>query len=119
MNKLTLLRLVAAFLLVAVWSGFSNGASAQGNKEFTVKERKEIINEVAFKHGIPPEILKAIALTESSMRQFEGDGVTPKISSDGGIGMMQVTLTDEEIRKKKIDMERLKYDTSYNVTIAA
>jgi len=57
---------------------------------------------------IPPEIVKAVATVESSWKQFDGKG-EPNISSDGGIGLMQITST------AGYDVERLKFDLQYNI----
>lgn len=61
-------------------------------------------------HGIPPQVLKAIAYRESTWRQFRADG-RPVISSDSvcGIGLMQVTLGSRS------DGARLASDVAYNV----
>ncbi|MBS4195807.1 SH3 domain-containing protein [Lederbergia citri] len=119
MKKSNLLSLVATILFLAVLSSFAHMTSAQEIKELPVKERKALLNEAAIKYGIPPEILKAIALAENSMSQFEGDGVTPRVSKDGGIGILQVTLTEEEMRRKNINIELLKNDTAYNIDVGA
>ena len=58
---------------------------------------------------IPPEILKALVSVESNnWNHFTGNG-EPIISSDGGIGLMQITNT------AGYDVERLKYDLTYNI----
>jgi hypothetical protein len=88
------------------------------SKIYNAAEIKTMLREVAVEHGIPPEILKAIAYNETVMQQFNSAG-QPNISSDGGIGIMQVTLTAEEAMAKDIDLERLKWDTRYNIQIGA
>ncbi len=85
---------------------------------YSMVEKKEMLTEVAKNKGIPPEILKAIASVETKMMQFKEDG-TPNITPDGGIGIMQVTLQPDEIIKKGIDEERLKWDTGYNIEVGA
>jgi hypothetical protein len=85
---------------------------------YTMVEKKELLTEIANKKGIPPEILKGIARAESEMMQFNADG-TPFISSDGGIGIMQLTLSSEEMEARGIDAEALKWDTRYNIEIGA
>jgi len=58
---------------------------------------------------IPPEIVKAVASVESNgWVHFQSNG-EPMISSDGGIGLMQITNT------AGYDVERLKYDLTYNI----
>lgn len=108
---------LVCFVLMMMLVGLASNASAQTFQDLPVKERKEILHRIAIEKGIPPELLKAIALTESNMSQFK-DG-KPRVSNDGGIGMMQVTLTDAEIKKMNVDLEHLKYDTAYNVEIGA
>ncbi|MGM7681950.1 S-layer homology domain-containing protein [Cytobacillus sp. Hm23] len=84
----------------------------------SIVEMKKLLWEVAVEKGIPPEILKAVAQTESAMKQFNADG-SPFISPDGGIGLMQITLTTAQIDQGLYDMERLKIDTRYNIEVGA
>ncbi|MFS1517098.1 S-layer homology domain-containing protein [Bacillus sp. SCS-151] len=86
--------------------------------QLTTAEKKQLLWEVAVEYGIPPEILKAIAQKETDMTQFNEDG-TPYISEDGGIGMMQITLTEEQQLTSDIDVERLKTDLRYNIEVGA
>ncbi|WP_433744970.1 S-layer homology domain-containing protein [Falsibacillus pallidus] len=86
----------------------------QKSQEYTMDDKKKMLTEVANEKGIPAEILKAIAFVETDMKQFNDDG-TPITTEDGGIGMMQVTLTPEEVVKYNIDLEKLKYDVRYNI----
>ena len=80
--------------------------------ELTISETKEALRKAALDRNIPPELLKAIALTESGeLKQFNADG-TPRISNDGGIGLMQVTDSGYDVKK-------LKYNTIYNIEIGA
>jgi hypothetical protein len=85
---------------------------------YSMTEKKEMLTEMANDKGIPAEILKAIASVETGMKQFKEDG-TPLITSDGGIGIMQVTLSEEEAAAKGIDYEALQWDTRYNIEIGA
>ncbi|MGV3466582.1 MAG: transglycosylase SLT domain-containing protein [Heyndrickxia sp.] len=117
MKKITI-----AFLAICLIISLSleKKSFAATNSELSIKERKQLLTEVAIQNNIPPELLKAIALQESGMSQFESDGVTPNIrQSDGGIGIMQVTLTPSEIQQEDINVDRLKYDTQYNIEIGA
>lgn len=82
------------------------------HEELNMEEKLRLLTETALKYGIPPEILKAIALAESQMLQFENG--KPFISDDNGIGIMQVTHPTVEV-----DQERLKYDTAYNIEVGA
>jgi hypothetical protein len=87
-------------------------------KLYKAAEVKTMLREVAVANGIPPEILKAIAFEESAMKQYNSAG-EPLITPDGGIGIMQITLSDEEAGVKNIDKERLKWDTRYNIQTGA
>lgn len=80
----------------------------------SVAETQQILREVAVSKGIPAEILKAMAFVETGMKQFNSDG-TPIEATDGGIGIMQLTLTPSEISQFNVDVEKLKYDTKYNI----
>ncbi|CAG9606614.1 S-layer homology domain-containing protein [Pseudoneobacillus rhizosphaerae] len=88
------------------------------SKIYNASEIKTMLREIAVENGIPPEILKAIAYNETAMQQYNSAG-QPNISSDGGIGIMQVTLPEVEAISKGIDLERLKWDTRYNIQIGA
>lgn len=93
-----------------------NSSDTPSKVELTIPQIKEALTTEAKKHNIPPEIMKGIALTENGgLKQFNADG-TPFISFDGGIGIMQVTLADSDMR---YDRERLKYDTRYNIQVGA
>ncbi len=60
---------------------------------------------------VPPEVVKSIASVESSgWKQFDSKG-NPIISSDGGIGIMQITPPYEF----DFNEEKLKYDITYNI----
>lgn len=91
---------------------------AQEAKRYTIPEVKQLLREVALAKEIPAEILKAIAYTETGMKQFDAKGM-PIITDDGGIGIMQITLTDAEAAQKGIDKEKLKWDTRYNMEAGA
>ncbi|MBH0173791.1 transglycosylase SLT domain-containing protein [Fictibacillus sp. 23RED33] len=77
---------------------------------------KDLITEVAIENGIPPEILKAIAYQESGdtlkFQQFKNNG-EPIVSSDNGIGIMQITNHPTE------NVEDLKYNTRNNIEVGA
>ncbi len=84
--------------------------------ELSVPEIKAALTTEALKKNIPAEVLKGIAITENgNFQQFNNDG-TPFISPDGGIGIMQVTLGDAVT---DYDLERLKFDTRYNIQVGA
>lgn len=86
--------------------------------ELSIAEKKKLLRETAIKYGIPPEILKAIAFVETGMKQFDADG-QPIETDDGGIGMMQLTISQEEMDAENISLEQLKWDTAYNIEIGA
>ncbi|MGD6842202.1 transglycosylase SLT domain-containing protein [Bacillus infantis] len=88
------------------------------NEELSIVKKKELLTAAAKKYNIPAEVLKAIAYNESGMNQFQKDG-TPLITDDGGIGMMQVTLSAEEAAAKGYDRNRLITDTAYNIEAGA
>ncbi|WP_332628449.1 NlpC/P60 family protein [Halalkalibacter flavus] len=85
-------------------------ASTQGQYENPpYHEIGQLLTEKALENGIPPEILKAIALMESGWVHFKDGG--PNVSFDNGIGLMQVT-------DLRFDQEKLKYDIEYNIEAA-
>ncbi|WP_274583181.1 transglycosylase SLT domain-containing protein [Priestia megaterium] len=74
-----------------------------------------LLTNAALEADIPPEVVKAIATKESGATednriwsQFDNEG-KPRISQDGGIGLMQIT------NQSTYDQERLKYDVYYNI----
>lgn len=81
--------------------------------EVSVEELKSRLTNEAIKAGIPPEIVKAIVLTENGrFQQFTSSGEVFK-SPDNGYGLMQVTpLSDTDTR---YDWARVKYDLQYNI----
>ncbi|GAA0486849.1 hypothetical protein GCM10008986_10320 [Salinibacillus aidingensis] len=81
----------------------------------SIKEKKEIISDIAREYDIPPEILKAIAYEETGYKQFNEDG-SPYISTDGGIGIMQVTPGNIDF---SVNEEKLKTDIRYNIEVGA
>ncbi|WP_236687146.1 S-layer homology domain-containing protein [Ornithinibacillus californiensis] len=109
MNKIIL------FTLIFFVIGVLNVSAESESTNLSLPEIKTLISETAREHGIPPEILKAIAVEESKYKQFNDDG-TPNISSDGGIGIMQITPDKIDI---PVDMDRLKMDIEYNIEIGA
>ncbi|MHC0036463.1 S-layer homology domain-containing protein [Pseudoneobacillus sp. C159] len=88
-------------------------------KIYSDAEVKTMLREVATENGIPPEILKAIAYVENGMKQYDAAGNPVLNPTDGGIGIMQITLSDEEATAKGIDKEALKWNTRYNIEIGA
>jgi Bacterial Ig domain/Choline-binding repeat/Transglycosylase SLT domain/Bacterial SH3 domain len=67
-----------------------------------------LLTNAALEANIPPEVVKAVATQESGWTQFTSNG-QPYISSDGGIGVMQIT------NQASYDQEKLKNDIYYNI----
>ncbi|MFC5604822.1 S-layer homology domain-containing protein [Sporosarcina koreensis] len=67
-----------------------------------------LVTKAARKADVPPEIVKAIVEVESGWTHYLSNG-EPLISSDNGIGLMQIT------NRTEFDTERLKYDIEYNI----
>jgi Transglycosylase SLT domain len=109
MKKLYSLFVVVVSMLLASTSAFANSV-----EEWPVKKKKETLTKIALEEGIPPEVLKAIAYSETGMNQFNENG-EPFITDDGGIGIMQITMSEEEMAKKGVDRQSLLYDTEYNM----
>jgi hypothetical protein len=84
------------------------------NPESKVNPDKQTINCLITKGArnaeVPPEIVKAVASVETGWVQYLPNG-EPNISTDNGIGIMQITTTDG------YDVERLKYDINYNIEV--
>ncbi|WP_121663659.1 transglycosylase SLT domain-containing protein [Metabacillus litoralis] len=115
MRKLSLSLLM---IVTLVLSSINLSSVEAAYDELSYQKKKELIVEVAKQYNIPPEILKAIAYSETGMKQFDSNG-NPIVSDDGGIGMMQITLSDQELADKQISKERLLTDTEYNIKIGA
>ena len=70
-----------------------------------------LLTETALQYDVPPEIVKAIADTESgNWLHFDRDGKAI-VTADGGIGIMQIT------NQGQYDHERLKNDLVYNIQV--
>ncbi|MCM3744113.1 S-layer homology domain-containing protein [Sporosarcina luteola] len=67
-----------------------------------------LATKAARKADVPPEIVKAIITEESGWKHYLSNG-EPLISTDNGIGLMQLT------NRTEFDTERLKYDIAYNI----
>jgi len=84
----------------------------------------ELLTRVAREQGIPLEILQAVAAQESNCRQFDyGDYLE---SPDGGIGIMQVTPRNGQVSIGYLglnysgsDLDRLRWDTYFNLQVGA
>lgn len=113
-------KFAAIALMAILFAAFQTGgaASAAQGKELSMTEKKQLLREAADRHGIPAEILKAIALEETAMMQFTKAG-EPVIAADGGIGIMQITMSESELKAKGYDLEKLKVDTAYNIEAGA
>ncbi|MFJ7508329.1 Ig-like domain-containing protein [Peribacillus simplex] len=77
-----------------------------------------LLTNAALDAEIPPEVVKAVAWKESDWVQFIAPG-KPKISSDDGIGIMQVTdIPVEYADDEKLELEyveKLSYDIAFNI----
>ena len=88
----------------------------------------ELLESIATRYQIPPDLLKAIAWTESDWQQFDDKGkpIIGKETSD--IGIMQISpywfrkkrkqqnKSEEEINE---EIERLKKDLAHNIEVGA
>ncbi|WP_148358490.1 Ig-like domain-containing protein [Peribacillus simplex] len=96
-------------------SNCSNGVIEQNvNPDF--QHINCLLTNAALDADIPPEVVKAVAWRESDWVQFIAPN-NPKISSDGGIGIMQVTDIPEgyDENEKLTYKEKLKYDIAFNI----
>ncbi|MDM5305979.1 Ig-like domain-containing protein [Peribacillus frigoritolerans] len=75
-----------------------------------------LLTNAALDAEIPPEVVKAVARKESDFLQFK-EKDKPNISSDGGIGIMQVTDIPKEYNdeEKLSYKEKLTYDIAFNI----
>lgn len=79
----------------------------------SVKDIKTLLTKAAVANGVPPEVVKAIAITENGrLLQFTSTGEVFK-SADNGYGIMQVTPQSEN--DQQYDWEKVKYDINYNI----
>lgn len=92
------LTLAAALAIPTVAQAADNPPTQQIN---------QMLTNAAKAKNIPPEVLKAVAMQESSWRQFEKG--EPLVTKDNGIGIMQLT------NKMDYDEARLKSDITYNI----
>ncbi|SDH62663.1 S-layer homology domain-containing protein [Alteribacillus bidgolensis] len=122
MNKWLAAAAIAGAAVLFSTPGFAadDEAKTPGEEELSFKEKKDLLTETALEHDIPPEILKAIAFEETGMRQFDDEGNPIRNENDdGGIGMMQVTLNEDDLENRQVDRERLETDTAYNIEVGA
>lgn len=88
------------------------------NKNPSFQHINCLLTNAALDAEIPPEVVKAVAWRESDWVQFIAPG-KPKISSDDGIGIMQVTDIPEEYDDdEKLELEyveKLSYDIAFNI----
>ncbi|UPM54141.1 Ig-like domain-containing protein [Gottfriedia acidiceleris] len=117
--KSTMLKVgLLTMLSIGLVAGKASAATDWSTKCLPMGEIKQNVNpsnqqinclltNAALSKNIPPEVVKSIAMKESSWRQFDEKG-QPVISSDNGLGIMQVT-------DPTVDPERLKNDIVYNI----
>lgn len=87
----------------------SSFGTIQQNRNPSFQHINCLLTSAAIEADIPPEVVKAVASQESGWTQFNKKN-EPNISSDDGIGIMQVTDQNEYT-----DVEKLKYDITYNI----
>jgi hypothetical protein len=81
----------------------------------SIQELKGMLTDAAIAKGVPPEIVKSIAVTENGkLQQFQVNGDVFK-SPDNGYGIMQVTPASEQ--DQRYDWNRVKYDIRYNIEV--
>lgn len=79
----------------------------------TTKELKGMLTKAAISKGIPPEVVKSIAITENGhLTQFKTDGDVFE-SKDKGYGIMQVTPMSET--DNSYEWDKVRYDLAYNI----
>ncbi|AOH56162.1 hypothetical protein ABE28_017500 [Peribacillus muralis] len=94
-------------------SEWANACSSQGqmqpDKNPSYGQINCLLTKAAIAAEIPPEVVKAVATQENGdWRQFDAAG-KPIKSSDGGIGLMQLT------NKSGYDQKKLENDIVYNI----
>jgi putative cell wall-binding protein len=98
----------ALFLSIGAGSSFAETSLTGTNYQNpSYQEINKLLTDSAIQLDIPPEVAKTLAYQESAWHQFENG--EPKVSDDGGIGIMQVT------NDSRFDQERLKTDIRYNI----
>ena len=97
-----------SLMLMLVLGLFITSVSANTITNPKPQDINKMLTEAAIKHKVPPEVVKAVAEVESGWRQFTDKG-QPLITSDGGIGIMQVT------NKPEHDQNKLKTNIQYNI----
>ncbi len=95
-----------------------NSSSCGYDKDLRINPSRQTINCIITNAArnvdgvIPPEIVKGIVNVENGQwKHYQANG-QPIISSDGGIGLMQITSLQD------YDLEKLKYNIEYNIEVA-
>lgn len=103
--------LLAVFLLIApLQAAWAEGTSqTETNVNPPAEVMNKLLTEAAIKYDIPPEIVKAVAISENGKWEHYDENGMAIISPDGGIGLMQITDSTRP------DLERLKTDLNYNI----
>lgn len=79
----------------------------------SVKNIKGLLTKAAVAKGVPPEVVKSIAITENGkLAQYTATGEVFE-SADHGYGIMQVTPQSEN--DQQYDWNKVKYDINYNI----
>ncbi|WP_338778664.1 transglycosylase SLT domain-containing protein [Metabacillus sp. FJAT-52054] len=108
------MKLLTGAVLAAslLWTPAGVQAETGSCSEPSVIEMKNMLADAAKKYDVPVEIVKGIASKESG-GLYQCKNGAPLVTSDGGIGIMQVTLSPGD--HPEIDRERLKTDAAYNI----
>jgi hypothetical protein len=99
-----------ALLFVAPVFAIDCGRLPTG-KNPSLEELDKAIGELSAEHGVPTEIIKAIAWRESGCQQWRANGTLVYNKTDCGLGMMQLTGATA----KAFDVDKLKDDWRYNL----
>ena len=105
-------RLLAVLLVTAMLFSQTAAALAVSHGSMTREDITTVIEEVARRKNIPPDILKAIAWIESRKTQFTGAGA-PFVSR-GNRGLMQINSVHTNF-----DANRILNDVEYNIEAGA
>jgi putative cell wall-binding protein len=110
LKKLVTILLAVLLLAVPLQATMAEGTN---QTQTNVNPQPEVINklltEAALKYDIPPEIVKAVAISENGKWEHFGVNGETVISDDGGIGLMQITDSTRD------DLDQLKASIEYNI----
>ncbi|WP_299093787.1 cell wall-binding repeat-containing protein [uncultured Metabacillus sp.] len=85
------------------------GYTPEKGKNPSFQQVNCLLTTISQQYGVPPEIAKAVATEENgAWKQFKSDG-EPIVTTDGGIGIMQLTTYDPALE------EKIKYNAIGNI----